>query len=181
MSEETEAPGEDGDEDLAEGLEKKKISGKLILIIVIALLVIGGGAAVTMFFMGGDDEHAADLEGGGQEHGLEADDEDAEPTDLLFFDLEPMVINLNTGGGKASYLKLTISLEVDRQSAIDELTKKMPRVVDNFQVYLRELRIEDLNGSAGMFRLKEELLIRVNEAVYPTRVHDVLFKEIFIN
>ena len=34
----------------------------------------------------------------------------------------------------------------------------MPRIVDNFQIYLRELRLEDLRGSAGIYRLREELL-----------------------
>ena len=56
----------------------------------------------------------------------------------------------------------------------------MPRVVDNFQVYLRELRLEDLGGSAGLFRLKEELLFRVNRAVDPVQVTDILFREMLV-
>ncbi len=56
----------------------------------------------------------------------------------------------------------------------------LPRVVDSFQVYMRELRIEDLDGSAGMFRIKEELLSRVNAAVYPIEINDILFKEMLI-
>lgn len=186
MSDEEEKPqdGEDGEEGV-EGLEKKKLSGKKLIIILVPvlLLLIGGGVAFMM--MGGDDEHV--------EEGHEADtaelhegeggdeDEHAEVKELLFFNIEPMLVNLNTAGGKPSYLKLTISLEVDTQSSLADLEKKLPRIIDNFQVYLRELRVEDINGSAGMFRLKEELLVRVNEAVQPTRVNDVLFKEILIN
>ena len=49
-----------------------------------------------------------------------------------------------------------------------------------FQTYLRELRPSDLNGSAGMFRLKEELTKRVNYAVSPNQVSAVLFKEIVV-
>jgi flagellar FliL protein len=56
----------------------------------------------------------------------------------------------------------------------------MPRIMDNFQVYLRELRIEDLKGSAGMYRLREELLVRVNAAAAPAKVRDVLFKEMLV-
>ena len=55
-----------------------------------------------------------------------------------------------------------------------------PRIIDNFQVYLRELRIDDLRGSAGIYRLREELLARVNAAVYPARVEQVLFKEVLV-
>ena len=56
----------------------------------------------------------------------------------------------------------------------------MPRIVDNFQVYLRELRLEDLRGSAGLYRLREELLSRVNIAAQPAQVNDVLFKEMLV-
>lgn len=178
MSDEQNIEAED---DLAEGLEQKKTSGKKIIIIAAAALLVlalGGGGAF-FFLSGGDDAtetQIADLENGGQEAGLEE-----EPTDLLFLDLEPMLVNLDTAGGKPKYLKLTVSLEVDRQTSLDDLNKKMPRIIDQFQTYLRQLRIQDLDGSAGMFRLKEELLIKVNEAVYPTRVNDVLFKEMLVN
>lgn len=177
MSEENDS--EAGEDDLAEGLEQKKTSGKKIIIIAavaVMVLALGGGAA--FYFMSGDDaEHATDLEHGGQESDLA----DEEPTELLFLELESMLVNLDTAGGKPKYLKITISLEVDKQESLDDLIKKMPRIIDQFQTYLRQLRIEDLNGSAGMFRLKEELLIKVNDAVYPTRVNDVLFKEMLVN
>ena len=178
MSEENES---DADEDnLADGLEQKKTSGKKIIIIVAVVLVgliLGGGAA--FFFMSGDetDEAATDLEHGGQETELTEE----EPTELLFLELDSMLVNLDTAGGKPKYLKLTVALEVDSQSSFDELNKKMPRIIDQFQTYLRQLRIQDLNGSAGMFRLKEELLLKVNDAVYPIRVNDVLFKEMLVN
>lgn len=177
MSEEaTETDGEE----LEEGLEKKKTSGKKIIMIVvpILLLLIGGGAAY--FFMGGDEaseEVVLDEEG----NPIVALDEEAEVSELLFYDIEPMLVNLTSAGGKSAYLKLSVTLEVDKQSSLQELDINIPRIVDNFQVYLRELRLEDINGSAGMFRLKEELLIRVNETIYPTRVNDVLFKEMLIN
>lgn len=178
MSEENDTEADE--DDLAEGLEQKKTSGKKIIIIAaVALVVLALGGGAAFYFTSGDDdtEHATDLEHGGQESDLA----DAEPTELLFLELESMLVNLDTAGGKPKYLKLTIALEVDKQEALDELTKKMPRIIDQFQTYLRQLRIEDLNGSAGMFRLKEELLIKVNDAVYPTRVNDVLFKEMLVN
>jgi flagellar FliL protein len=56
----------------------------------------------------------------------------------------------------------------------------MPRIIDNFHVYLRELRAEDLRGSAGLYRLREELLIRVQAIADPVVVRDVLFKEVLV-
>jgi len=167
------------EDDLAEGLEQKKTSGKKIIIIAVVavfILALGGGAAY-FFLSGGEDEQTADAEHGTQE-GEAGEEEAGEP---LFLELAPMLVNIDTAGGKPKYLKLTVALEVDKQSSLEELNKKMPLIIDQFQTYLRELRVEDLNGSAGMFRLKEELLIKVNDAVYPTRVNDVLFKEMLVN
>jgi flagellar FliL protein len=164
-----------GENDLAQGLEKKKFSGKqLVLFVVLPLLLLGGGGlAVWTLFSGPSDDVAED-----QEKIAEA--KSKEPKQMLFYDVPEMLVNLNSTGAKPTYLKIKISLEVDRQSSIAELDAKLPRVIDNFQIYLRELRLEDLNGSAGMFRLKEELLARVNTALYPTQVKDVLFKEMLV-
>jgi flagellar FliL protein len=52
--------------------------------------------------------------------------------------------------------------------------------MDAFQTYLRELRASDLEGSAGLYRLKEELTRRVNAAIAPHRIVAVLFKEIVV-
>ncbi len=164
------------DHDLAKGLKKKRFSGKqLILFVVLPVVLIAGGAAAFFMLSGSEPkETTAD----GTENAADATSN--EPSVTLFYDLPEMLVNLNTGGRKASYLKIKIALEVDKQSTIAELDAKLPRVIDNFQVYLRELRLEDLNGSAGMFRLKEELLSRVNTSLYPTQVKDVLFKEMLV-
>ena len=77
-------------------------------------------------------------------------------------------------------MKISISLQIAREIDRAELDRIMPRIIDNFQVYLRELRLEDLRGSAGMYRLREELLTRVVAAAQPVRVKDVLFKEMLI-
>ncbi len=98
----------------------------------------------------------------------------------VFFDLPEMLVNLNSGSRKASYLKISVSLEIDNQDDVGDLERHLPRIVDNFQVYLRELRVEDLGGSAGLQRLREELLLRVNAAVRPVIVRDVLFKEMLV-
>lgn len=161
-------------EDLAAGLKKKKkLSGKqMVLFIVLPLVLLLGGGTAAFFLLSGGEEHA--------EAEAHAQTDAAAPSALLFYDLPEMLVNLNTGGRKASYLKLKVALEVDQEAAIPELEAKLPRVINEFQVYLRELRLEDLNGSAGMYRLKEELLVRVNTALYPTQVKDVLFKEMLV-
>ena len=91
-----------------------------------------------------------------------------------------MIVNLNAGTRKATFLKLRVSLELEKAEDQQTIQTLLPRVVDNFQTYLRELRIDDLKGSAGMYRLREELLTRVNAAAYPAKVNAVLFKEMLV-
>ena len=103
------------------------------------------------------------------------------PKPLVFFDLPDFLVNLNSNGAKkASFLKLSVSLELEKQEDTARLQAVMPRIVDNFQIYLRELRVDDLRGSGGIYRLREELLGRVNAAVAPVKVNDVLFKEMLV-
>jgi flagellar protein FliL len=108
------------------------------------------------------------------------DEAPAPPKQIVFMDLPEMIVNLNTGSRQSSFLKLRVSLELDDAALVPKLKALEPRIVDNFQIYLRDLRREDLDGSAGMARLKEELLMRINVAVRPARINDVLFNEILV-
>jgi flagellar FliL protein len=101
-------------------------------------------------------------------------------TNVIFYDLPEMVVNVNAGAKKKAFLKIQLSLELDDHQDLVMLERLMPRVVDNFQVYLRELRTDDLHGSAGIYRLKEELLRRITVAANPVEIRDVLFKEMLI-
>jgi flagellar FliL protein len=145
---------------------------KLVLFIILPLLLVLGGLGGAYF--------AGLLDPLLGKH--EAPVEESAPVvpQTVFFDLPQMLVNLNTGGKKNNYLKIAISLELTSQEDSVALQNLLPRVVDNFQVYLRELRVEDLRGSAGVQRLREELLLRVNNAVHPIEVRDVLFKEMLV-
>lgn len=107
--------------------------------------------------------------------------EHEKPTlNVIFYDLPEMVVNLETSSNIRTYLKIQISLELDESQDLEVLERLLPRVVDHFQVYLRELRADDLHGSAGIYRLKEELLRRVRTAAQPVKIRDVLFKEMLV-
>ena len=98
----------------------------------------------------------------------------------VFFDLPDMTVNLASSPERPQYLRVKITLEVENKDVIEAVKPVMPRVVDAFQVHLRELRVTDLEGSAGLFRLREELTRRVNLAIAPNRIRAVLFKEIVV-
>lgn len=177
---------EDLEEDFEEGegseesseSPKKKLPIKKILIIVLPILLLAGGGAGVYFsgildkFMGKKAE--------------EAPKEAAAPPPpkavqaAAFMDLPEMLVNLQTTGRKQAFLKLRVALELEAITDQPRVEQMLPRIVDNFQVYLRELRIEDLQGASGMHLLREELLTRVNAAVKPVKVSDVLFKEMLV-
>jgi flagellar protein FliL len=171
--------------DIEEGAApaKKGIPKLFIIIGAAAIVVLLGGAGLFFFLSSGsapaEGEHAAATDG----HGATADDGHggAAAGHTFIFNLPPMIVNLNAEEGqKEAFMKLTVALEVANQETMLEIQPSMAKVVDAFQVYLRELRRSDLEGSAGVYRLKEELLRRVNVAIYPTRVESILFKEILV-
>ncbi len=145
---------------------------KLILIAVALLLVIGAAGAGFMFF-----NPFAKKEAG---ENAAADAAPPPPKAAVFLDLPDLLVNLNSANRRTNFLKISISLEVESAADVQKLQALMPRIVDSFQVYLRELRLEDLRGSAGMYRLREDLLRRINEAARPVKVNDVLFKELLV-
>lgn len=173
---------EDDDDDVEDGEEgegsPKKGGKKKLLIILVAVLVLVVGGAAGAYFAGLLDPVVKMIAGGGEEDV----EEEAAPlaTNVVFFDLPEFLVNLNTGGRKSTFLKIRVSLELERAEDVPRVEQMMPRIVDNFQVYLRELRVDDLKGSAGLYRLREELLSRVSAAVAPARVNDILFKEMLV-
>jgi flagellar FliL protein len=149
------------------------------LIVLGGLLVVLGGGGGAYYFLGGAPagEHgeAATAEGG---HG--APSHELPPEHAAFFDVPDIVVNIQSADSTPAYLKLAVSLELDGPEARAAIEPVMPRVVDQFQTYLRELRVDDVRGSMGVMRLKEELLRRVNLAAAPTPVRDVLLKEMIV-
>jgi flagellar FliL protein len=152
---------------------------KLIIILALVLLIIGGAAGA--YFAGLVDpllkmfhkDKSAPVEEAASKPGQ------PEPA-AVFYDLPEILVNLNSTGRKQNFLKIRISLELENALDVPKIESVMPRIIDNFQVYLRELRLEDLQGSAGLLRLREELLARVNSSVKPAKVNDVLFKEMLV-
>jgi flagellar FliL protein len=129
------------------------------------LLLAGAGAGAYVFFT----------------HKAEPKVEAHVGKPAVFVDLPEILVNLsNPGADRTQYLKIKVVLELPEQKMIEQITPIMPRVMDAFQTYLRELRPSDLDGSAGLYRLKEELTRRVNASIAPARINAVLFKEIVV-
>ena len=139
---------------------------KLIVAAVVLFCVVSGAGTWFFFF---------------RHHGEEKHAEAPPPKPPVFIDVPDMLVNLvGAPGERVQYLKVKVVLEVKDEPQVEKIKPALPRVTDLFQTYMRELRPSDLNGSAGLFRLKEELTKRVNTVISPGHVNAVLFKEIVI-
>jgi flagellar protein FliL len=177
---------------------KKKMSGKKLVLFIIlpAVLVLGGGgaAAYMLLFSGGGEQHA-EAEAGGHGkakggHGEEGAVGEAVPgpngtmisygEDVVFVALPEMLVNITGPDGRPAYLKLKLTLEAPDDATVTAITEHVPRVTDQFTGFLRELRTDDLSGSAGAYRLRLELLRRVNLVIAPSQINAVLIEEMLV-
>jgi flagellar FliL protein len=162
-------------EDTETTAEAPKSGGKLKLILIIALpllLLLGGGAAAYVMGMVPGMAPAD-----GSAH---AEPEIDDPASVVFVDLPDMLVNLNAGGHRLRYLKIAAALEVQGEGQAELVRQFVPRILDSFQLYLRAIRPDELEGAEGVYRIKEALLARANDAVHPGKVRDVLVRELLV-
>jgi flagellar protein FliL len=169
---EAEGEGEEGKKAGKSWIPKLKLPKLSLKLMIIAgggfLLLVGAGGGAYFFFGGHKEEAQANAA--------------AQVKPPTFLDMPDVLVNLSSSaaGDRTQYLKVKVTLELPDQTMSAQIQPVMPRLMDAFQTYLRELRPTDLEGSAGLYRLKEELTRRVNASIAPNRVTAVLFKEIVI-
>lgn len=144
------------------------------------LLLVGGGAGA--YFMGvfSDEEITA----GEFENGAEAEMAEvvvpAMPEDIVFVDLPDLLLNLNVTGKRLQFLKVVTVLEVVNEEMAEIVRQMTPRILDNLHLYFRSVRPEELAGPDGVYRIKEDLLARINGTIEPASIRDVLVKEMLV-
>jgi flagellar FliL protein len=166
---------EENDDAEGEAAPKGLFGNKKLLMIgggaLLVLLLLGGGV-YYLFFSGPSDADKPKMVGNVVLPLV--------PPTVVFYDMPDLVVNIQSADSTPAYLKLSVALELAAPEEKPGIQVLMPRIVDQFQSYLRELRIDDLHGSAGVLRVKEELLRRVNAAAAPYPVRDVLLKEMIV-
>ena len=168
-------------EEGAEGAKPAAPKSKKKLLIIGAaagVLLLGGGGAAMMLSGGSakaeiavDGHEAAAPEAAGG-HGGEAEGKEA------FVDVPAMVVNLRSPDGASRFLKLHFMIVPGAKGTPDSIKEKLPLILDAYQPFLRELRPEDLAGSAAVFRIKEEMLVRATDLAGPGMVKDILIQDL---
>lgn len=181
------------EEDQAEGAEEAegshRFTAKKILLFIVLPLVFIITLGLSAYFFGFLDK-VFPKEPLACENVKEGDKDFAECTAQAaaknadfpgaFLTMEDIIVNLNSAGKHPRFLKIAVKLEMEDAEEQKKIEPLMPRVVDQFQMYLRELRVSDLRGTSGIYRMKIELLNRVRAVAPDVKVRDVLFQEILV-
>jgi len=141
----------------------------LIVVAAVVLAVAGAGFAGAYLW-----RHSAPEEAGAEAEAAPAHDAAAKS----YIEVPSMTVNLRSSDGRAHMLRLRVMLVAASPERAGTLKAKMPLYLDMLQPFLRELRPEDLNGSAAVFRLKEEMIARANDAMGTGAVRDVLIQDL---
>ena len=182
--------GPDGDD----GHGKKKLPMMLIIIAAAVVVVLGGGGTAAFLLLhkpaapAAADKKPKAAKGDKKKDDAAGKKGDATgpqvtdgPDGVVFYTLPDVVVNMQTADGRPSFLKLKLTLELPDHDTVDVLNPNMPRLTDMFQVFLRELRPEDLAGSQGGYQLRTEILRRGNLVIAPSRINSVLIEEMLVN
>jgi flagellar FliL protein len=162
--------------------------GKRKLLIVIGAAVVAVLIALGVMFSGilggggdkdkGYEESSHATENASGEAG--SMDPEGGPPKPVYYELPEFLVNLTAAPGKVSFLKMSVTLELRDQASVAIVEASKPRIIDAFNTYLREVRPTDLAGSAGIFRLRGELMARINRTVEEGLVKDILFSQIIV-
>jgi flagellar FliL protein len=190
------ADGEAGE--AGDAAPKKKLAGKTLVLFIIlpALLLLGAGGGAAFFLL----KPGAEMHADAGDHAKDKDKKKkkekkkdghggaaaaggpvvTEGDGVYYVGLPQMLINFSTDDGRAAYLKLRVTLEAPDEEVAHAVEPELPRIMDQFQGFLRELRMDDISGSAGTARLRLELLRRVNLAIAPAQMNAVLIEEMLV-
>ena len=153
---------------------------KLIIMIVVPVLLLGGGGAGAYFMGVFSSEETGDVAMAEEAPPPEEMLPPVMPTDIVFVDLPDLLLNLNVTGKRLRFLKVVASLEVASEEMAEIVRQMTPRILDNLHLYFRSVAPEELAGPDGVYRIKEDLLVRVNDTIQPAIVRDVLVKEMLV-
>ena len=162
-----------GDKDDAsekpQGKLAAKLAGKMKYIIIAAVVLVLAGAGTGLYFMGFFTVHKS------YETSMQL------PGAPVYYEMKTMTVNLKPSAQRARpFIRLTLQVELQGESAKKAFIDNETKIVDTMQTHLRGVQYEELNGTEGTERLREDLTIIINRIIQPERAITVLYKDIFM-
>jgi flagellar basal body-associated protein FliL len=181
---------EEQKEPQAEQTGKKSLIGRLLPWIVMAVVVVfcaGAGFGLGRLFAGSGTPKAAPSDSKPHEpvqtKDLAAHDSAKETNKVWYYDLDPVVANLNEPSATRyvrAALTLEMSPEVDKDKGKVFLDEKKPILISWLTVYLSGLKLEDLRGDKNLKSIQSHVREAFNEKLFPdskSQISQVLLKE----
>lgn len=154
--------------------DKPKKSKKLLLIIIISAIVLAGAGVGGFLFLKKGGAHKEKEETTKKEDVL---DLPKEKEKAFLIQLDPFILNLSEPG---RFVKLTIHLEVKNEKIQQYVNDRMPKIRDSIITLVSSKSADILSTPEGKFQLKDELLLRVNQAIEKDLVKNIYFTEFVI-
>ena len=172
-----------------ESSDKKSLVGRFlpwIIMAVVVVLFVGAGLTLGRMFAGSSTTQTpgdSQQDQSAQVDNLEAKGSSADTRKTWYYDLEPVVANLNvtdvTRYVRAS-LTLEVSSEVDKKNGSEFFDGKKPILTNWLTVYLASLGLDDIRGDTNLKRVQSQILDVFNEKLFPDskpKIKRILFKE----
>jgi flagellar FliL protein len=171
--------------------KKSKISKKsiikILLVIFLSLASISGGLVTSMglggvgdlFFGQQDSKNQKETKNKGVDTSYKE-----QSKDLNILNMNEMIVNIKgqtlSGRTTSRFLKIQVSIVYEKSDEFDKITKRKPFLRDSFQDYLRQIDEKELIGTAGLVKLKSELLKRAQLISDNLPVKEVLISDLVI-
>ena len=142
------------DQQIHNGKEKKKIPSRVLLvntiIFVILLLCVGGWFFSGLFIENNETQHETNY----------------------YVSIPEVVVNLRSINPKGNILRATFNLQIHKKEEEAKIKEYIPVILDQLLSYLRDQSVSDLEGP-GLERMREALLLRINNIVRPIRINRI--------
>jgi flagellar FliL protein len=162
--------------------------GRLVLFALPVVALVAAAAAYFFFWPLSDDhgEQAATDEPAEHEAAeTSAAGEEETAEELALVPLREIIVNISattaSGVQAQRFLKLNLAMAYDEATeGADRLIERQPYIRDAFVDYLRLLNESDLRGSAGLARLRSELLHRARSLAETDALREVLVVDLVV-
>ena len=141
-------------------------------LLVFALLIsLGGNLGLAVYL--GDRPNASFVAGRAQATNRSANG------DLVVYDLPPVTMNYKADSGTRA-VKMRLGLELSSRQDVPDVQHRLSQIINRVANDLSGIKDSDLDGSAGMEKLRKSLQQGVQSAAPDSNIEGVLFKEVIV-
>jgi flagellar protein FliL len=171
---------------MAEKTEKKEEQDKtgkkkLIVIIAVALILLlagGGGGYYFLILKPQKEEMKRKQEEDSKAAALiRAVPEESKIGPMV--EIKEFVVNI-IGTDAAHYVKASLSLELDKDSTMEEVTKRMPQIRDAILLLIGNKTFEELQDIQGKNQVKAELKSKINSFLKTGKVNNIYLTDFVV-